>query len=109
MTPRLPAESDGALGTGWFRTFDASMRNWNDLVSLTWNALLAETSSDHCPMLLMFWRPRFPTLPGSGYFRRISPAVPSGLRAARAEIVQGPLAAAPPGTASMRPKTVPIL
>src|SRR5882672_6013468 len=35
----------------------------------------------------MLPRPRLPVLPGKGYFSRISPGVPSALRAAKAEIV----------------------
>src|SRR4051812_11907144 len=108
--PGGPAEMFGVLGTGWFRALFASMRNWTALVSVMLNDLLADRSSDHCPMPFMLDLPRFPTLPGSGYFRRTSPAVPSGLRAARAEIMHAPVAAAPVvGLASMRPRTVPIL
>src|SRR6185369_11366132 len=108
--PEPPAEMFGLFGTGWFRTLPASIRNWAEVGAVIRDDLLADTSSDHCPMPFILDLPRFPTLPGSEYFRRTSPAVPSGLRAARADIVHAPVAAAPVfGLASMRPRTVPIL
>src|SRR6185436_2811482 len=90
MVPRLAPEREGVLRLGWFRTFVASKRIWPDLDSLKRNALLRFMSKRQSPRPWILLLPRVPTFPGSGYFKRISPAVPSGLRAAIATREQGP-------------------
>src|SRR5688572_1330914 len=110
MVPSVAPEREGASRFGWFRTFVASKRIWPDLDSLKRNDLLRFMSKRQSPRPWMLLLPRVPTLPGSGYCRRISPAVPSGLRAAIATRAQGPLWGVPvAGLAGMAPKTVPIL